>query len=135
MNNKQLNLLILSIFVIFLVIILGLTYQSKVTGKATFAPKQYQAKSFSGIGTSVTCSSNTNCNDNNACTRDLCKKIGTYGDYCVYEAINPCCGDGNCESNKGENCASCSNDCTGKKDGCITGYSCLNGNCVFESTK
>ncbi len=132
MNNKQFGLLALSLFVVFLVIVFGVTYQ-KVTGKVIYTPKSYKAQASTTTTNSIACTSNLDCNDNNACTKDTCKRIGTYGNYCVYEPSLPCCGNGDCE--KGENCATCSIDCTGKKDGCITGYSCLNGNCVLEQIR
>ncbi|MBI2564472.1 hypothetical protein HYV79_00590 [Candidatus Woesearchaeota archaeon] len=43
------------------------------------------------------------CNDYNACTKDICR-----GTMCAYETITPCCGNNVCEKNE---LLSCSQDC------------------------
>jgi hypothetical protein len=50
------------------------------------------------------------------------------GDACDQEE-DPYCGDGTCNSGRGENCANCPSDCS-----CASGKTCKNGQCVTTET-
>ncbi len=67
------------------------------------------------------------CDDGNPCTDDRCDTASG----CVYETMDPCCGDGVCDG--GERCDTCPADCisgdgtSGCGNGtCETGEDCLN---------
>lgn len=51
----------------------------------------------------------SNCNDNDACSQDICNKQTDF--ECRHVPITPCCGNGVCEDSETPN--SCSKDCTG----------------------
>ncbi|TAL58450.1 MAG: hypothetical protein EPN86_00085 [Nanoarchaeota archaeon] len=72
----------------------------------------------------------SSCDDNNACTTDICNKDSGY--LCVNSPITPCNGNGICEQgeyNKSADCPSCddSNTCTTDQ------FSYESGKCVHDS--
>jgi len=67
---------------------------------------------------SATCSNETSCNDNNACTIDICENAGTCSASCSHQTKTQCqSGDGCCP-------AGCTND---KDSDCPTSTICWNG--------
>jgi hypothetical protein len=99
----------------------------------------------SGLCVEPACSSDTDCDDEDACTLDGCIMPGTCEAECAYEQRSSCanndgccpagctssddddcsasCGNGVCESS--ENCLRCRQDC-----GCMGGQLCCSGLCV-----
>ena len=71
------------------------------------------------------------CSDLNPCTRDICDKSTDY--ECAYEAIPNChCGNGDCDTDLGENKCTCEKDC-GKCETDVSEfieYRCVNDACV-----
>jgi len=64
----------------------------------------------SGECRNVECYSDNDCEDNNRCTMDTCKYPGTCNASCFSRPIAPCCGNGICERNLGEDYESCAED-------------------------
>ena len=103
----------------------------------------------SGSCTTPPCSLNSDCNDYNSCTTDICNSAGTCSASCSNNPITSCinndgccpsgcdsindndcsvdCGNGVCDS--GENCDNCLADCP-----CLSGQSCISGNCTTTCT-
>ena len=75
----------------------------------------------SGECTNIECSSDSDCDDNDDCTSDVCSYPGTCTASCSNTAITPCCGNGICERDLGEDYESCPED---NCPSCSSGWGC-----------
>jgi hypothetical protein len=94
----------------------GTTYLIRVTGWNGSVGDF--SLTVSGPDCSLPCTGDSECDDLDACTTDIC-----VDGVCVNNAIIPCCSNLICE--EGENCENCSADCIGQDPvlpGCGNGY-------------
>ena len=125
MNKREVNITALITFLFIITLVIGLSYNNNITGRDFLPPSEGEGQPPS----TVACSSNSQCNDNNACTNNICNNAGTTSSYCSYPPIANCCGNGNCEPVAGEGCSTCSSDCK-----CATGYTCQSNVCTQQES-